>query len=313
MKQKHKISATLILLALTQTQISKPGAFDLIDFDSGMKYELWLEGFKRNGPGLQTCVRLLYPEAGSGMGYLEFLKKQYCLFRTKREAPAKQGIPRIIHQIWLGAPMPEYLKQLQHSWIEKHPKWTYILWTDKDVANINLPNSKLYYQAKTYGERSDILRYTILYEMGGIYADTDFECLKSFEPLVDSCDFFSGIHSGEPSFIGLANGLIGACPQHPIIKECLDYLPTAVAKQEQIHKEYSRGVFASGPALISRCFFVKFDTGGYKNVALPSTYFYPVALAESGMPPDAQKKAIRPESFTLHRWFCMGQTQVCNH
>jgi mannosyltransferase OCH1-like enzyme len=60
-------------------------------------------------------------------------------------------IPKIIHQIWVGPkPLPEFYKKLANSWIKKHPDWKYRLWTDKEVAQINLTNQKIYDKAKSY-------------------------------------------------------------------------------------------------------------------------------------------------------------------
>ena len=38
----------------------------------------------------------------------------------------KPIIPKIIHQIWLGSPVPEYLKTLMESWKALHPDWQYL-------------------------------------------------------------------------------------------------------------------------------------------------------------------------------------------
>ena len=46
---------------------------------------------------------------------------------------------------------------------------------------------------RTGVEKSDILRYLLLYHYGGVYADLDVECLRPFEPLLQR-------HSGEDSF-----------------------------------------------------------------------------------------------------------------
>ena len=37
-------------------------------------------------------------------------------------------IPRIIHHIWLGSPMPERLEKMRKTWIDMHPepKWQHV-------------------------------------------------------------------------------------------------------------------------------------------------------------------------------------------
>jgi len=70
-------------------------------------------------------------------------------------------IPKIIHQIWLGSPLPEKYKQLQKSWLKYHPDWHYYLWTEKEIAAFGLTNQALYDATSNYGEKSDIARYEI--------------------------------------------------------------------------------------------------------------------------------------------------------
>jgi hypothetical protein len=74
----------------------------------------------------------------------------------------------------------------------------------------------------TIGERVDVLRYDILYRYGGIYADCDCICLKPFDTFAYSYDFFGGLFqpmfASRPTAIFLQNCLLGAKPEHPIIK-----------------------------------------------------------------------------------------------
>lgn len=46
---------------------------------------------------------------------------------------------------------------------------------------------KAFDAAKNYGEKSDILRYEILFVYGGVYADVDVECLQPFDALAEVC------------------------------------------------------------------------------------------------------------------------------
>ncbi len=106
-------------------------------------------------------------------------------------------IPKIIHQIWLGSPLPQKYIQLQKSWQEKHPDWEYRLWTDESVKNFKMQNQALFESATNWGEKADILRYEILYQIGGLYVDTDFECVRSFDTLHHLCDFYVGLETLE--------------------------------------------------------------------------------------------------------------------
>ena len=105
-------------------------------------------------------------------------------------------IPKIIHQVWLGSPFPEKYSYFQSTWQTFHPDWEYILWTEKEIEEFGLVNQAAYDESTNYGQKSDIARYEILYRMGGLYVDTDFECFKNFDILHHCFDFYTGTGFG---------------------------------------------------------------------------------------------------------------------
>lgn len=122
-------------------------------------------------------------------------------------------IPRTFHRIWVGAErMPEAFDEYGESWVRLHPGWEMRLWTDDDLSELEV--SETYTAARHDSERSNILRYEVLRAHGGVYIDTDFECLRPIDPLIEGIDFFVG-YSG-PGRIGSA--IIGAVPGHPVLE-----------------------------------------------------------------------------------------------
>ncbi len=89
-------------------------------------------------------------------------------------------IPRIIHQIWLG-PLEPPAKAMQ-TWVKLHPAWEYRLWTEKNIPQ--LKNQKAFDASDNYPQKSDILRYELLANMGGVYVDADEYCIKAIDQLV---------------------------------------------------------------------------------------------------------------------------------
>ena len=57
-------------------------------------------------------------------------------------------------------------------------EYDYILWDDQKVSEMNMVNKYFYDNEQTYNGKSDILRYEILYQHGGIYVDADSVLLK---------------------------------------------------------------------------------------------------------------------------------------
>ena len=90
---------------------------------------------------------------------------------------------KIIHQIWLGPKAPP--KWCMDSWridyIKNNPDWKYMLWTEKEVKDLNLVNRTEYDSEPTVRGKADILRYEIIYNFGGIYCDVDSISMKEFD------------------------------------------------------------------------------------------------------------------------------------
>ena len=224
--------------------------------------------------------------------YNTYFAKKEMLYRTEPR------IPKIIHQIWLGSPLPERCRVLQQSWIKHHPDWQYILWTEKEIQAFGLTNATIYNASKNYGEKSDIARYEILYRIGGLYVDTDAECLKPLDVLHHCFDFYVGIGYGEDAQVW--NGQLAATPGHPILRHCINTI------QGRIPAINSYEVFSNtGPLLFTKCFFESLPSCSGPLVALPVTYFYPLPnyCREDKKP----KQWIQEESFTIHyfhrSWF----------
>lgn len=104
------------------------------------------------------------------------------------------GVPRKIHQIWIhhdDVPLHKYpIKDIQ-SWKIHHPTWEYKLWCKEDcdtMIETSFPEVQEQYNAASYVVKSDICRVCVLILHGGIYADLDTMCLKSFDSLVDDID-----------------------------------------------------------------------------------------------------------------------------
>lgn len=151
-------------------------------------------------------------------------------------------IPPVIHFIWLGPKQfpPESVQNVR-TWIAQHPGWTVKFWTDRlrlapcagmqilDVAHFSFQKlGRQFQESENWGEKSDILRYEILYREGGTYADHDANCLRSFEGLHKGYDFYCGLEAPHEAFVGrnitCGNGVIGARAGHPTIQRVIDHI-----------------------------------------------------------------------------------------
>jgi mannosyltransferase OCH1-like enzyme len=214
----------------------------------------------------------------------------------------KPRIPKIIHHIWLGSPLPEKFAQYRKTWQALHPTWRCILWDDAKVAQLGLVNGDAYCAASNYGEKSDIVRYEILYRFGGLYVDTDFECLKPFDVLHHCCDFYTGSYPNPGGgWLYVLNGLIGCMPKHPIIKRCIAGIKKTTHQSNSAAAIISR----TGPDYFYRCIMESLAAHDAikTTVIFPPTFFYPWSGAlRSTKNPDFIMRFVRPESFAVHHW-----------
>lgn len=176
----------------------------------------------------------------------------------------KQVIPKTIHQIWLGSKIPDQLNSYIETVKACNPGYYHMLWTDEWANKLSFANKELFNSCQNFGQKSDILRYAVLEKFGGIYLDTDFLGVKSFDSLL-SFDFFTGIaYDKDPNMF---NGLLGCVQGHPVIKE--------LNKITEISNSNGMDIIrTTGPYFLTKKFFE--NTKSTDNtIVLPVEYFYP--------------------------------------
>lgn len=151
-----------------------------------------------------------------------------------RFAAAFAAIPQTVHHIWLGGPLPARYRGWVSSWRLKHPHWEHRMWTDADLPSFKLINQAAFDAAANYGEKSDIWRYEILHRFGGLYVDTDFECLGCFDSVLRPFELVTGISN--TGTVELNNGLIACRPKHPLMNELISSIGAEFTRREQLEK-----------------------------------------------------------------------------
>ncbi len=229
------------------------------------------------------------------------------LYQKNKEAQfAQEGsykIPPVVHFIWLGprAFPPESVENIR-SWIAQNPGWKIKFWTDrereapcegmetvlvKDFSFLKL--GKCYEQSQNWGEKSDLLRYEILFQEGGVYVDHDANCLKPFHGMHRGYDFFCCLETPHRPFVGrnvtCGNGVIGAKPRHPTIAKVIDLIDgrwEPLSEKFQGNDEYSRVEVVMHRTYIALTHAIAetVDRDGNLDVILPAAYFF----AKPGIP-----------------------------
>lgn len=120
----------------------------------------------------------------------------------------------MIHQIWLGGPVPAQVEAWMKTWQHHHPGWEHRLWTDDDLHWLRLRSQ--FEASPQYAIKADIARLEILQRYGGLYVDADVEAHRSIDNLVGDAVL---ILLSEGDLI--TNAFIGARPQDPTVEEAL--------------------------------------------------------------------------------------------
>lgn len=231
-------------------------------------------------------------------------------------------IPKILHIMWLGGKLPAEYRSYVMSWKNHHQTWTILFWTDSEqnydqgshvvhsfeelehclreckgdrivvnARNLQFDNRVYYDQANNYGERSDILKWEIVYRFGGTYVDTDFECLQPLDLYHHTYDFYTGIQPLDTHMVQLGAALYGAVPKHPILKACIENI--------KYNQHIEQIVVKTGPIHFTKTVLSMAGQTGLRDVVFPVSYFYPCGYEQRGT---AKSLWCKAESHAVHHW-----------
>lgn len=108
------------------------------------------------------------------------------------------NIPHVIHYCWFGDnPLGEEELRCIDSWRKFFTGYEIRCWDESnfDVRCCDYVSEA--YDAKKWAFVSDYARFKILYDMGGIYFDTDVEVIRPMDDIVAAGPFM-GVETGEP-------------------------------------------------------------------------------------------------------------------
>ncbi|RRD80598.1 glycosyl transferase [Alloprevotella sp. OH1205_COT-284] len=129
-------------------------------------------------------------------------------------------IPPKIHYCWLSDdPLPPKLQHCIDSWRRFLPDYEIIRW---DLKRFPLEKNiwvRQAFERRKYAFAADYIRLYALVTEGGIYLDSDVEVIKSFDTLLHLPYFVCKENSPQ----GLEAAVLGAEPETPWLKVCLNY------------------------------------------------------------------------------------------
>lgn len=184
-------------------------------------------------------------------------------------------IPPLIHQTWKNASAPLRWRHLVRSVKDNHPGWTYRLWTDAEMdSHVRAHHPALHPVYAAFEKnvmRADVFRYVLMYDLGGLYCDLDYEFLRSY-PYGDARLVLSQERSPDDGddHLQVANYVFASVPGHPFWRDVLDDLvhnPPVVRTVDDV-------IAATGPSFLTRIFVANGER--YEGVVLtPRPVFSP--------------------------------------
>lgn len=148
-------------------------------------------------------------------------------------------IPKIIHQVWVAAPMPDHVRAWIDGWRTMHGDWEHRLWTERNLPA--LVNQVWFDATDIPAQKADIARYEIVHRYGGLYVDADYECLGRVDGLIDGRDHLL-IEGIEPHL--LHNGFFAALPGSPLLARTIELIPKRMHERPGVVGQTGPRLFA---------------------------------------------------------------------
>ena len=197
-----------------------------------------------------------------------------------------------LHIMWAGSPQPDWVRFNIASWRTHNPDWEIRVWDEAMLSDYIQMTRRPWDDMAQYIHpdgiwqgRSDLFRYEVLYREGGVYADADFHCEKSLDPLL-----VDGWTAWEIDGSWANMAISGFTPEHPFLAACLRRLEKHMLPYKR-HK--ARGSSAlSGPRYLTPILKDFPDVKIY-----PSAWFYPYGYNEL----DRNAEHF-PEAYAVHHW-----------
>lgn len=234
-------------------------------------------------------------------------------------------IPRIFHYVWMGRkPMHPLMDEWRRKWAELHPGWEIKLWKeDLDLPPhclisgdeiIECRNPDYLLSCPTYAKRSDVWRYDLMEQQGGVYLDTDYEPVKNLEPLIHSdtafagkCKTRQGWSDSNPTgdvIIEVACSIMGSTPHHSLLVDLVEKTPL----QDPV-----------APLSLAFPYLTSIVTRHADVKLYEPDVFYPVSWDTYALGGKRSlKKEVLPEAtYAVHRWssnwYDLGRKPLVQH
>lgn len=204
------------------------------------------------------------------------------------------SIPRLIQHVWPGTdPFRPKFHAWRASWMRFNPDYSMRFWNLNNLPyeQFDPMLTKIIKSNLCFVAKSDLLRYVMLYLYGGIYVDTDMECMKNFDPLLKTSSFAG---EGFPHD-GIPNAILACEPGNEVFKDAFKLVADSIVRQWEIWNDPKR-LYKDADGSMNKLVdshFRKLET------IYPREYFYPFDCIDK---PDVRAKANLSNTYAVHHW-----------
>lgn len=223
--------------------------------------------------------------------------------------------PKLIHQTWKTNQVPDHLQSYQQSWLSINPSYQYTLHTDEDIDQIVRQYAPDFYDSYrnfyTHIERVDFVRYVLLYEFGGIYADLDEVCIKPLDDLVAKNQIVLGYEPVEHNTLYqrdhiLCNAFMISPPKQQFWMDFMNYIIQNYDNHKWIPWK-NTAIYRTGPMALTLFYDSVWDRDKYNVCLLSSCAFFPMTdrftnRTVEGFPYISRECHNLSQTYAIHCW-----------
>eukprot|EP00475_Leptophrys_vorax_P028775 TRINITY_DN41867_c0_g1_i1.p1 TRINITY_DN41867_c0_g1~~TRINITY_DN41867_c0_g1_i1.p1 ORF type:complete len:395 (-),score=86.38 TRINITY_DN41867_c0_g1_i1:67-1251(-) len=220
------------------------------------------------------------------------------------QAQGTYRIPPIIHQFYPTKDVPQKvtvadedsdsespqvynIEKFIKGWLDMHPTWTYMFWTEVDNSRLfrTVPELRkfwpIFLEAVPDSARAEISRFAYLYVFGGVFVDIDFEVKRSLQPLVATLDLFTSSEHMDHSVTvfdmpeAFSTAIMGSRPRHPFWLKMMDKIVEKISSPQLGPQCLTNMTNCMGPQILQRIYedYVIFEVQSEPISMLPFQYF----------------------------------------
>lgn len=213
-------------------------------------------------------------------------------------------IPKIIHQTWISDQIPAELEHFVYKVKKLNPDWQYILWTDDTMLKFvtdEFPDFlPTWHSFPKNIMRADAFRYLLMYKLGGVYLDLDYEVLQpfNFEDEKVVLPYNKQIKDGD-TYDSIGNCFLVSEPNHIFWFDVIDNLKKKkFIRPENTHENSTMVEETTGPEFLTRVFYHK----SYPDISNPDRVVYHPKTPKT----TKQQKEIEKNGVSLGIHHCVG-------